>query len=234
MESLLLILVLFSDPAAQPTATLLAEELTQRGGRQVQVVVGAEALKQLEVKGLRDGDLLASPRLAEQLTAHEAKLILIRLEHRSVAGDQIVESRIWSAGACDRHTAIAGNGGVPSASAVAGIVELLSPRLSPVTATADPRGGELPALVQRQAWREMAALLSPKADKTARDYYYLVLAQVRLRDAAAKDTVAAMAKAHPGHFMVQAAESLLPAEHEGPVNETKLDSGPVNETKLDQ
>ncbi len=225
MEALLLVLVLFSDPAAQPTANLLAEELAQRGGGQVQVVVGADALKRLEAKGLRDGDLIATPQLVDQLCAHDPRLVIVRLEHRAVSGDQVVESRIWSSGRSDRHTAIAGKGGDPAASAVSGIVEVLAPRLSsmaPGTA-GDARSIGLPGMVQRQAWREMRDLLVPLQDKSARDFYYLILAQVHLRDAAAKETLAAMAKAYPGHFMLKAAENLLPGEAEAPVNETKLD-----------
>lgn len=223
MEALLLILILFSDPSAEPAAKLLAEELALRGGTQVQVVIGAEAMKQLEIKGLRDGDLMASPRLAEHLTQQESKLVIVRLEHREAAGDQLVETRVWSAGRLERHTAIAGKSGDPSSTAVAGVVEILASRLALTSAPAATNGTDLPALVSRKAWREIQERLAAKADKNAREFYYLVLAQVRQRDATAKATVAAMAKAHPGHFMLKAAEALLPAETDPAAQETPLD-----------
>lgn len=224
MESILLILVLFSDPAAEPTAKMLTEDLTLRGGTHVRVLTSTEGYKELEKKGLRDGDLVTSPVLAEQLTSQDTHLAIIRLEHHLVAGDQVVESRVWSVGRCDRHTSITGKGGDPSPAVVGGVVDILSSVLPNATNAADAnKSTDFPALVQRQAWKEIVASLATKADKSAREYYYLTFAQVHLKDATAKDTVAAMAKAFPGHFMVKAAEGVLPAEANPTARETPLD-----------
>jgi hypothetical protein len=212
MSNLLLILVLFSDPSGEAAAKSVAAELSRLGGASVQVQVGAEALKTLEQRGVRDGDLVLTPAIPRQLTASEPNLVVIRIECRSTGGDEVVESRIWSGGVVESHVAIAGQGGDPTASAINGIIQVVGPRLPSqpgVAPTAEE--GRLAQLAAQQGWRDLLAILGPVAQKSPRQFYYLVLALVSLGEREqAEQNLEAMRKAHPDHFLIKAAAALMP------------------------
>jgi hypothetical protein len=214
----LLILVLFGDPSGADAAKAVGTELAELGGTTVHVVVGPEALAQLAGKGVKEADLLGSPVIANHLTASDPDLVVIRLDRRADGGDQLIESRVWYDGHSDSHVAISGHGGDPTASAVSGIIQVLGTRLplSPGQ-PANVEGGQLAHLAEHNDWQGIRDSMRDKASKDPRQFYYLVLAEVRLGliDEARRD-VAAMATAHGAHFLVAAARSLLPPPESAP------------------
>ena len=205
-------MILFSDPSGEAPAKAVSAELARIGGASVQVVVGADALKALEAKGVKESDLLSSPVIANHLTADDADLVVIRLDHRSAGGDEVLESRIWAGGRSDSHVAIAGKGGDPTSGALNGIIDTIGPRLPSAPGAADTaEDGQLSQLSERREWKTLLAGLADKPGKNPRQFYYLVEAQVHLGQLDdARKTLDAMAMAHPGHFLIKAATSLLP------------------------
>jgi hypothetical protein len=209
---ILLILVLFGDPSGADAAKAVGAELGALGGASVQLVIGPEAAARLAAKGVKEADLLASPVIANHLTAADPDLVVIRLEHRVDGGDQLIESRVWYGGRAESHVAISGHGGDPTASAVSGIIQVLGPRLplspgQPVNAD----GGQLARLAEHNDWQAMRTALLAVPAKDPRQFYYLVLAELRLGlGDAARQTLELMRQAHGTHFLVKAAASLLP------------------------
>lgn len=213
MSHLLLILVLFSDPSGEKSAQVVTEELTRIGGKQVEVVMGAEAIKRLEILGMKSHDLVVSPTIANHLTASEKNLVIIRIDRRTSGGDEVLESKVWTGGRVDSHVAIAGKGGDPLSGAVSGIIQVIGPRLptSPDIAPSH-EDAELATLAQAKEWRALADRLDAKSEKDPRQLYYLVTARAQLGQTdAAREALAAMRTAYPGHFLTRAAETLIPA-----------------------
>jgi hypothetical protein len=228
MDAILLtILILIGDPSGEPVATRVAEELARRGGPQVQVVVGAEAAKRLEARGIKARDLLVSPNIGGHLTAPIGKegetvpnpLIVIHLDRREVAGDALVETRAWLDGRSDRHVAIVGAGADPTAAVIHGVVDLVAHRLRgassgmPGAAPGAPGTVDdalLAQLAERGQWLDLLGRLAGVAGKTPRQSYYEVLAYAKLgqRDAAV-EALNALRVAHPDHFLVAAATELI-------------------------
>lgn len=213
MTHLLLILVLFSDPSGEASAQVVSEELARIGGKQVEVLVGPEAIKRLESHGVRAHDLVISPTIANHLTATEQKLVVIRLDRRSSGGDEILESKIWSTGRTDSHVSIAGKGGDPLAGAISGIIQVVGPRL-PTTpdGTLSHEDAELTQLAEAKEWKALEQRLTAKSEKDPRQLYYLVLAHARMGQVdAAREALTAMRTAYPAHFLTRAAETVVPA-----------------------
>lgn len=213
MGPLLLVLVLFSDPSGEAAAKSVAEELARLGGATVQVMVGADAVAQLEARGVKERDLVISPAIANHLTESDPKLVVVRLERRVSGGDEVVESRTWSLGKSENHVAISGRGGDPLAGAITGIIQVIGPRLptQPGAAHSD-EDVEMGRLAQAREWKSLIDRLGAVPDKDPRQFYYLVLAHSRLgQPDAAREVLAAMRTAHLAHFLVRAAESLVPA-----------------------
>ena len=213
MTHLLLILVLFTDPSGEASAQVVSEELARIGGKQVEVVVGSDALKRLEGLGVRALDLVISPTIANHLTATEKKLVVIRLDRRSSGGDEVLESKIWSTGRVDSHVSIAGKGGDPLAGAISGIIQVVGPRLptNPDT-TLSNEDAELAQLAEAKEWKALEQRLTAKAEKDPRQLYYLVLAHARMGQVdAAREVLVIMRTAHPAHFLTRAAETVVPA-----------------------
>lgn len=213
MSHLLLILVLFSDPSGEATAQIVTDELTRIGGKQVEVVMGAEAIKRLEAHGMKLHDLVVSPTVANHLTASEKSLVIIRLDRRSSGGDEVMESKVWSNGRVDSHVSIAGKGGDPLSGAISGIIQVIGPRLptSPDIAPS-PEDAELATLAETKEWKLLAERLEAKTEKDPRQLYYLVMARARLGQLdAAREVLTVMRTGHPAHFLTRAAETLIPA-----------------------
>ncbi|HEX3132872.1 MAG TPA: hypothetical protein VHX44_04730 [Planctomycetota bacterium] len=232
MSHLLLILVLFSDPSGEMSAQVVTEELARIGGKQVEVVMGAEAIKRLERLGMKTSDLVVSPTIANHLTASEKDLVIIRLDRRSSGGDEILESKVWSGGKADSHVSIAGKGGDPLAGSITGIIQVIGPRLptSPDIAP-NTEDAELATLAQGKEWKVLAERLDAKTEKDPRQLYYLILARAQLgQQDAAREALGAMRTAYPAHFLTRAAETLIPAARapgETPAGTTRtpLDDG---------
>jgi hypothetical protein len=213
MSPLLLILVLFSDPSGEPSAVVVGEELARIGGKQVEVVVGADAVKRLEGHGMKLHDLVVSPTLANHLTAEQKHLVIIRLDRRSSGGDEILDSKVWSGGRTDSHVSIAGKGGDPLAGAITGIIQVIGPRLPTTPDIAPSReDAELATLAEAKEWKALAERLASAAPSDPRQLYYLILARARLGQLdAARETLATLRTTHPAHFLTRAAETLIPA-----------------------
>jgi hypothetical protein len=213
MSPLLLILVLFSDPSGEASAQIVADELTRIGGKQVEVVMGGEAVKRLESHGMKVHDLVVSPTVANHLTASEKSLVIIRLDRRSSGGDEILESKVWAGGRADSHVSIAGKGGDPLSGAISGIIQVIGPRLptSPDIAPST-EDAELATLAETREWKALAERLEAKAEKDPRQLYYLIMARAKLgQPDAAREVYAAMRTSYPAHFLTRAAETLIPA-----------------------
>jgi len=213
MSHLLLILVLFSDPSGEASAQIVTDELSRIGGKQVEVVMGVEAIKRLEGHGMKVQDLVVSPTVANHLTASEKNLVIIRLDRRSSGGDEIMESKVWSGGRTDSHVSIAGKGGDPLSGAISGIIQVIGPRLptSPDIAPS-PEDAELATLAEGKDWKALAERLEAKTEKDPRQLYYLVMARARLgQPDAAREVLMLMRTGHPAHFLTRAAETLIPA-----------------------
>ena len=223
MDAILLtILILLGDPSGEPIAKLVGEELARRGGASLRVVVGSDALAQLEGRGIKAADLLASPNIGAHLTAPTSKegatvanpLIVVHLDRRLAGGDALVETRVWLDGRSDRHVAIVGNGADPAGAVTHGVVELIAHRLP--GASAAPSAGlddaQLAQLAERQQWLDLLGRLAGVQSRTPRQIYYEVLAYARLgqRDAAV-EALNRLRAAHPDHFLVAAAADLIPA-----------------------
>jgi hypothetical protein len=210
---ILLILVLLSSPGDEATAKAIAAELTALGQAKVHVVIGQDASALLEARGLKSSDMVGSPVIANHLTAADPDLAVIRIDRHTDGGDVIIETTVWIGGHKDGHVAIAGHGGDPTSSAIGGIIRALGPRLpSGPEVVSGVEDGKLAQIADKGDWQDLLVSLKDKTNKNPRQFYYLVLAQVRLglkREAA--DTVAQMTKAHPKHFLVAAAASLLPS-----------------------
>ncbi len=222
MELLLTILVLFSDPNGEESAKVIAAELARLGGKQVQVEVGPDAIKRLEALGMKVQDLVVSPNLANHLTATEKNLIIIRLDHRAVGGDQIMESKVWTNGRNDNHVSIAGNGGDPLSGAISGIIQVIGPRL-PTAPDIKPslEDVELGSLAEAKEWRAIVARIKDQENKDPRQFYYLIMSQAKLgQPDEARDSYALMQTKYPGHFLTRAAEVLVPASAK-PIEEIK-------------
>jgi hypothetical protein len=213
MSHLLLILVLFSDPSGEASAQIVTDELSRIGGKQVEVVMGVEAIKRLEAHGMKLHDLVVSPTVANHLTASEKNLVIIRLDRRSSGGDEVMESKVWSGGRTDSHVSIAGKGGDPLSGAISGIIQVIGPRLPTTPDIApSPEDAELATLAETKEWKTLAERLEARTEKDPRQLYYLVMARARLgQPDAAREAFAVMRTNHPGHFLTRAAETLIPA-----------------------
>jgi hypothetical protein len=213
MTPLLLILVLFSDPNGEDPAKIISEELSRIGGQQVQVVVGPDALKQLEQHGMRAQDLIVTPTLGNHLTDTERNLVIIRVDRRIVGGDAIIESKVWSNGRTDSHVSIAGKGGDPLAGAISGIIQVIGPKLPTQPDIAPSKEDqEITQLADGKEWKLLAERLLAVTNKDPRQYYYLIQAQAQLGQVEdARKHFADMKSLFAGHFLTRAAESLVPS-----------------------
>ncbi|MBA3684506.1 MAG: hypothetical protein H0W72_04615 [Planctomycetes bacterium] len=219
MKAILLILIIFGDPSAEPIAKSVADDLARRGGDQVQVVVGADAVAQLQAKGIRSADLVASPNIGAHLTAKDA-IVVIQIDRREVGGDTVVESRYWFQGKSDRHVAVVGKGGDPEAAVAGGASQVLAGVL-PGKAAAKPAVAagddiQLALLADKDEWLEIlgevaTAKAAANGAITPRQSYYQVLAYAKLgqRDAAV-ESLNRMRTDHGDHFLVAAAAEVIP------------------------
>lgn len=213
MNPLLLILVLFS-PADAEAGGKLAERMRDVGGTQVRVVVGAEALADLDRRGIKDSDLVTSPEIGSQLTRRSRDLVVVRLDSRRSGGDAVIETTVWARGRSERHVSIAGADGDALEGASRGAIAIIAPLLpEPTPAEQDAR---LPRLVDAQQWEAVLQLVAPygppPANRLPRQHYYEVMALTRLgRRDDARDALTRMRAAHPEHVLTETAAGLLPA-----------------------
>jgi hypothetical protein len=215
VEQTILILILLSGPGEREVGELLAQELRERGGQRVEVVVGEPAHQGLEERwGIRAEDLVVSRHIGEQLTAHEERLVLLHVNGREMSGDQILEVGLWVDGRSERVSSIAGAGANP----VPGLLSSLMPLLQGVLPKPTEAAGaantkqDVASLIKGESWVEALAALAGKEQLSAREHYYRVLAYVRLGNrSAAIAALNQMLEAHGQHFLTKAAEDLIPA-----------------------
>lgn len=218
MEQILLILVLLGDPKGEALAKGVAEELVRRGGQQVEVLVGAQARAEIERRGFTVKDLLVTPNIGAHATAAQSDPgtapIILHIDLRDAGGDAVVETRAWFDGRAEKHVAIAGKGSDPLAVVVAGVVGLIGHRLPGGAPASDPGTVDevkLAQLAEQGRWLDLLGLLAGVTDKTPRQRYYEVLAYAKLgqRDPAV-EALNRLRSASPGHFLILAAEELIP------------------------
>ncbi len=228
MNPLLVILILFSDPSSEPLAKGLGDELARIGGEQVQVVTGKDAAANLETHGVKVGDLVASPNIADHLTADQKNLVVILVDRQERVGDVVVESRMWLEGRSDRHVAIAGSGGDPLPSVVNGVVKVIGHRLPGQAGEKIAPGDEarLASLAEHDQWLDMLGQLAGVDNKSPRQFYYQVLAysQLQQRDAAV-EALNRMREKHPKHFLIAAAEEVIPPAPQPKKKDDPADDG---------
>lgn len=223
MEHVLLILVLLGDPSGEALAKGVAAELVRRGGQQVQVVVGPEAKAAIEKQGVTIKDLLITPNIGAHFTAAQAGKppapIILYIDRRDAGGDAVVETRAWFDGRAERHVAIAGSADGkstdPLPAVTAGVIGLIGHRLPGNAQAAKPGVVDevrLAQLAEHRQWLDLLGLLAGVTDKTPRQRYYEVLAYAKLgqRDPAV-EALNQLRTSFPGHFLVAAAEELIPS-----------------------
>lgn len=217
MEQLIVILILLAGPDERAVGELLAQDLRERGGERVEVLVGELAHARLEDNwGITVEDLTVSRHIGAQLTKHEPNLVLIHIAGRQMQGDTILDLGLWVGGSDERLSSIAGAGG----DAVPGLRTNLMPLLSGLLGkdegqvVAGPQRS-VTDLIKAEEWAKAVARLAESETLSVREHYYRVLAYVRLGNrTAAIDSLNQMKTAFGQHFLVAAAEDLIPAREE--------------------
>jgi hypothetical protein len=235
MEKIMLILVLMGGPGTDPLSNRVAESIAEAGGARVKVVLGADAVAELEKRDLKDADLIANPTIGEQLTNHDPDLAVVRLERRNSGGDGVIESVVWAKGRTDRHVAIAGKNSDPTEGAVNGIMRMLGPVLpDEKSAATEGEDVKLAQLATKNEWQDLLDATLAIQAKSPRQFYYQILALCRLgKTTEAGGTLTAMRSAWPKHFLLASAEALVkPKEvpEEAPMTEdgnSLRDAAPV-------
>jgi len=193
---------------------LLAKELQQRGGERLEILVGERAHARLEDNwGVTPKDLRVSRHIGAQLTKHEPGLVLLHLNRREMQGDTVLELGLWLDGESERISSLAGAGGDPTPGLLSSMMPLLSDVLpqGPVGDALDRPQRDVTTLIEAEEWTQAVAALAEREELGVREHYYRVLAYVRLgnRDAAI-DSLNEMQTAHGQHFLVVAADELIP------------------------
>ncbi|MDA3963516.1 MAG: hypothetical protein PF961_22250 [Planctomycetota bacterium] len=217
MDQILLVLILLAGPSDRDLGDVLAKELRRRGGDTVHVQVGEPAHKLLEERwGITLTDLQTSRQMGAHLTRSEGNLVVISLAGRQMAGDTIIDAVMWTGGKIEPVSSIAGAGGDPVPALVSSLTQVLSERL-PAAGGGDGPAADLSqldvaTLIKREAWTDAIASLAARDELSVREHYYRVLAYARIgqRDGAI-ESLNAMKAAHGQHFLVAAAEELIPA-----------------------
>jgi hypothetical protein len=221
----LLVLILFG-PADRTSGDRVTAQVATLLGSAGTVKSGAEAIHELGSHGVKDGDLLASPEIGDQLTRQSPELVVVRLDTRTTGGDAVVESTIWVHGHHERHVSIAGGGRDAVEGAVRGVLGIIAPLIPDAedhgTGDDDAR---LPQLAHGEHWQELLAVVAPYGppppQQSARTFYYEVLALVHLqRLAAAQEALQRMRAQWPTHVLTGAADSLLHSEQSSPPEPT--------------
>jgi hypothetical protein len=215
MNELLLVLLLLSDPSAQPAATAVmtrVQDSAETARTPLRVLVGPEALAHLKAAGVGDADLTSGPAVGDAYTRTNPRTAIIRLERRLSAGSVVLESRVWVAGQAESHVAI-GDGvkADPVESSARGVGLILEPWLATHTGDRPVDDGTSDLALARLAdTRQWTRIVETPAGTSARSGYYRVLALVRLqRHPEAAEALATLQAAHPHHVMTRAAEGLL-------------------------
>ena len=223
MVETVLFLILLAGPNEREVADALAVVLEDRLAGNGSVVIGREANERLEGFGVQLRDLMTARNLGPQLTQHQSELVILHLEQREMLGDQIIECQLWFDGRAERAASIAGEGQDPLPGLLRNLMPLINHRLP---ASDDPQAevaaeagspADLPNMVEAKQWATMLATIAAVETPSARECYYQVMAYVRLgRRDAAIEAFANMQKAHGQHFLVTAAQQLLPPAPSAP------------------
>ena len=227
MEQVILVLILLAGPGEREVGEALARELEQRGGDRVEVLVGEPAHARLEDKwGVTAEDLTVSRQIGAQLTQHAGNLVVLHVNQREMQGDHILEVGLWLGGESERVSSIAGGEADPLPGLLSSLLPLLTSVLPERGAgeVLDREPKDVTTLIKAEEWTKAVAARAGKEDLSAREHYYRVLAYVRLGNrSAAIDALNQMQTAHGQHFLVAAAEDLIPSR--GGVEEVAEDAG---------
>ncbi len=212
MVEMMMILVLFSGPD-KAAAERIAQTLAEAGGKHVHVVLGADAAKELDARGVKDIDLVNSPDIGAQLTRKSSDLIVVRIEERKSGGDGVLESTVWVHGRTDHHVSIAGKKGDPVDGTVKGVLGIIGPFLPDDQGAIATSDAKLAQLVDGSDWQGLFDVVSVAKPQSARYGYYEVMALMHLsRVEEAKASLERLRAAHAGHFLVDAAAALVEPE----------------------
>ncbi len=210
----MLVLVLVNDDGALPVAQQLSEVLRSEHGSTIQLYDGLEAQQRLGGFGIQVADILADRHLAEQLTKHQS-VVLVHVDQRHSGDDMVLSAKLWFAGTTEHFVAIAGPEGDPTEDLLNGVSRLMRGFLDLGDGNTRPMQPQVPltTLVEREAWQPLLGVLAGKepAERSPREWYYMVLAYIRLKQRpAAVTTLGEFRAVHSGHFLVSAAEALIP------------------------
>jgi hypothetical protein len=212
VNGLILVLVLLADQGSAPLGQELVTVLQQQFPSGIELQLDPQAGERLEAYGVSRADILADRNIGRQLSRFEP-VVIIHLEDRASGEDRVLTAQLWFDGRSESYVAIAGPEGDPVPDLINGISHLLRPQLAPRGAASAEAQEQLPLamLVEREAWQPLLGVLASREDKSPRDWYYMVLAYVRLeqRDAAVL-ALNEFRAAHGGHFLVAAAEAIIP------------------------
>ncbi len=215
-DTILLILILLADPQCEPTAQLISQSLYQEGV--TEVLLGESAVQRIEEEGIRAADILADNHMGKELTKYNNNMVIIHLSQMTTSKDQRIDAQLWLEGRSDMYTNIDGSTEKNASPYVAaGVKKLLAPLIQSRTSknAGNNTAPTIPitTLVDREQWEPLLGALAtiPANKRTQREWYYEVMAYVRLdqRDAAV-DALNRFRTAYPKHFLLSAAESLIP------------------------
>ncbi|NRA39356.1 MAG: hypothetical protein HRU15_14515 [Planctomycetes bacterium] len=215
VETTLIILILFTNPAIEVDAQSFAEKLNDYATVGLTVKIGKDAQAALiERIGISTADLLAAGGIGKTLTKQQGNIVIIHIDKSEMKGDVIAEARLWFDGRDEKFVAISGNGGDPVPSLVAGTGRMLDYKLrqaaGDVVAT---HALPLSQLVKQKAWAQLLgriAEIKPE-ERAPVQLYYQIMAYVNMSDRnEAVRSLNVFRDKYPKHLLVTSAESLIP------------------------
>ena len=222
MNQLLLVIILLTDPSAQPAADALSGRLASPS---TQVVIGPQALAALKERGLTDADLTTQPQVGLTLTARERQVAIVRIDRSLRGGNVTIDSQVWAGGRREQHVAISGgkrtvtapDGTVstvldePIDSVARGVSDILAPWLAASGAPpAQIAETQLAGMAERKEWKQIVMLTQVIAQPTPRVRYYRILALHALaRLEEAETAYVEFKQAAPTHVLLATLDEVL-------------------------
>ncbi len=217
VETALLILILTAgDPGSAAAGAAVAAALREQDAKAT-IVLPPDSAVRLAERGLKDADLVSRSEKPVQATANDLKLVIVRVERRSVGTDKVVDVELWSGGRSDRMSAVTGTEGEPEPPAAEGARRLLREAThDPVTAAEHADFALIATYADRADWKGLIAAIAARSDARPRLLQVAVLAHLRLGDqAGAQTALAALRKAYPDHPFIASAAAAVDADPGG-------------------
>ena len=217
VETALLILILTAgDPGSAAAGAAVAAALHQQDAKAV-IVLPPDSAARLAERGLKDADLVSRSEKPIQATASDLKLVIVRVERRSVGSDKVIDIELWSGGRSDRMSAVTGAEGEPEPPAAEGARRLLREAThDPVSAAEHADFALIATYADRADWKGLIAAIAVRPDARPRLLQVAVLAHLRLGDqAGAQAALDAFRKAYPDHPFVAMAAAAVASDPGG-------------------